>query len=55
MIELYPLQLQPGDDASNWVFYTHALRHLPIQYHQSTVLPIPLHLAKALEEYLFEA
>lgn len=55
MIELYPLQLQPGDDATNWVFYTNALRHIPIQYNQSTVLPLPLHLAKALEEYLFDA
>lgn len=55
MIELYPLQLQPGDNAANWIFYTNALRHIPIQYSQSTILPLPLHLAKALEEYLFEA
>lgn len=55
MIELYPLQLQPGDNAAGWVFYTNALRHIPIQYNQSTVLPLPLHLAKALEEYLFDA
>ena len=54
MIELYPLQLQPGDDTSNWIFYTNALRDLPIQYNQSTVLPLPLHLAKGLEEYLFK-
>lgn len=55
MIELYPLQLQPGDDAKSWVFYTNALRHIPIQYNQSTALPLPLHLAKCLEEYLFDA
>lgn len=55
MIELYPLQLQPGDNAANWIFYTNALRHIPIQYSQSTILPLPLHLAKALEEYLFDA
>lgn len=54
MIELYPIQLQPGDDVDDWIFYTNALRHIPIQYSQSTVLPLPLHLAKALEEYLFE-
>jgi len=53
MIELYPLQLQPGDNADHWIFYTHALRQIPIQYSQSTILPLPLHLAKALEEYLF--
>ena len=55
MIELYPLQLQPGDVAADWVFYTNALRHIPIQYNQSTILPLPLHLAEALEEYLFDA
>ena len=55
MIELYPLQLQSDDDAAAWVFYTDALRHIPIQYNQSTVLPLPLHLAEALEEYLFNA
>lgn len=55
MIELYPLQLQPGDETANWVFYVNTLRHSPIQYGQSTVLPLPLHLAEALEEYLFEA
>lgn len=48
-----PLQLQSGDNAAEWIFYTNALRHIPIQYSQSTVLPLPLHLAKALEEYLF--
>ena len=55
MIELYPLQLQPGDDAASWIFYANALRNISIQYNQSTVLPLPLHLAKALEEYLFNA
>jgi hypothetical protein len=55
MVELYPIQLQPGDNAADWVFYANALRHIPIQYNQSTVLPLPLHLAKALEEYLFDA
>ena len=42
------------DDAASWIFYTNALRDLPIQYNQSTVLPLPLHLAKGLEEYLFK-
>lgn len=55
MIELYPLQLQPGDNANDWVFYTNALRHIPIQYNQSLVLPLPLHLADRLKEYLFDA
>lgn len=54
MIELYPLQLQQGDDPWGWVRYVNALRQLPIQYNQATVLPLPLHLAKNLSEYLFD-
>lgn len=54
MVELYPLQLQPEDDAAQWIFYTNALRHISIQYKQSTVLPLPLHLAERLKEYLFD-
>lgn len=55
MIEFYPLQLQPGDNAASWIFYANELRKIPIQYSEATVLPLPLHLATALEEYLFEA
>lgn len=55
MIEIYPLQLQPGDDPWEWVRYVNALRQLPIQYNQTTVLPLPLHMAKNLTEYLFDA
>lgn len=55
MIELYPLQLQAGDNSWEWVRFVNALRQLPVQYNQATVLPLPLHLAKNLAEYLFEA
>lgn len=55
MLEIYPLQLQMGDDPWDWVRYVNALRQLPIQYSQTTVLPLPLHLAKNLTEYLFDA
>lgn len=55
MIELYPLQLQPGDTAKNWVFYTNALCRIPIQYDSNLTHPLPLHLAECLEEYLFDA
>ena len=54
MIELYPLQLQPGDDAIQWINEVHALRELAVQYDQMTSLPLPLHLAGQLEEYLME-
>ncbi len=54
MVEIYPLQLQKGDDPWEWVRYIFALQELPIQYNQAIVLPLPLHLAKNLTEYLFE-
>ena len=54
VIELYPLQLQPGDNAKQWINEVHALRELAIQYDQMTSLPLPLHLARQLEEYLME-
>lgn len=54
MIELYPLQLQSGDNPWEWVRFVNALRKLPIQYNQMTVMPLPLHLAKNLAEYLFD-
>lgn len=54
MTELYPLQLQLGDSSSEWVIFADGLRTLPLQYSKTTVLPLPLHLAKGLEEYLFD-
>lgn len=54
MIEIYPLQLQLEDDPSVWTKYIKDLCSLSIQYDQSTILPLPLHLAAALEEYLLE-
>lgn len=54
MIEIYPLQLQLEDDPSVWTKYIMDLCSLAIQYDQSTILPLPLHLASALEEYLLE-
>lgn len=54
VIELYPLQLQSGDDPKQWVNEVHALRKLAIQYDQMTSLPLPLHLAQQLEQYLME-
>jgi len=54
MIELYPIQLQSEDDSDMWAKFVSNLCTLSIQYEQSTVLPLPLHLAKNLTEYLLE-
>lgn len=51
--EFYPVQMQKGDIVLDWIRYVNAMRLLPIQYDQATSLPLPLHLAKGLEEYLF--
>ena len=54
MIEIYPIQLQKDDDPDEWVVYTNSLRTGAIQYDQATNLPIPMHLAELLEEYLLK-
>ena len=54
MIELYPVLLQEDDDPLDPVCFINELRHAPIQYNNTTTLPLPLHLAKALTEYLFD-
>ena len=52
MIEFYPLQLQEKDCPEDWINYTNSLREGSIQYDFALIDPMPLHLAKKLEEYL---
>lgn len=54
MIEIYPIQLQKGDDSDEWVNYTDSLRLGAIQYDEATIMPIPIHLASKLQEYILE-
>lgn len=54
MIEIYPIQLQKGDDSDEWINYTDSLRIGAIQYDEATVMPIPIHLAGKLREYILE-
>ena len=54
MIEIYPMQLQKGDNPDDWVNFTNSLRLGAIQYDEATSMPIPLHLANKLQEYLLE-
>ena len=54
MIEIYPIQLQKDDDPDEWVIYTNSLRTGAIQYDEATALPIPMHMAAKLQEYLLE-
>ena len=52
MIEIYPIQLQKGDNPDEWVNYTNSLRVGSIQYDEATIMPIPIHLASKLQEYI---
>lgn len=52
MIEIYPIQLQKGDNPDEWVIYTDSLRIGAIQYDEATVMPLPIHLAMKLQEYI---
>ena len=54
MIEIYPIQLQKGDDPDEWVNYTDSLRLGGIQYDEAMIMPIPIHLASKLREYILE-
>lgn len=54
MIEIYPIQLQKGDDSDEWVNYTDSLRLGAIQYDEAMIMPIPIHLAGKLQEYILE-
>lgn len=52
MIEIYPIQLQKGDNPDEWVHYTNSLRTGAIQYDEAMSMPIPIHLASKLQEYI---
>ena len=52
MIEIYPIQLQKGDNPDEWVHFTNSLRIGAIQYDEATIMPIPIHMAAKLQEYI---
>lgn len=53
-LEIFPLQLQKGDDPEEFAYLAHSLRSLSIQSDRDTKLPLPLHLAELLREYLLD-
>ena len=52
LIELTVACIQPGDEVFPWAAITHKLRHIALQYDEALRLPLPLHLAKQIEEYV---
>ena len=52
MIEIIPMHLKPEDDPQEWVWLVQSLRKNPHQYINTLKLPLPLHFALKLEEYI---
>ncbi len=52
LVELTVACIQPGDEILPWAAITHKLRHIALQYDEALKLPLPLHLAKQMEEYV---
>lgn len=52
LFELTVAIQQPGDTPQKLAFVVHLLRQMVIQYEDATALPLPLHLAKQVEEYI---
>jgi hypothetical protein len=54
LFELTVACLQPEDrDPTPWAALVHTLRHAAPHYDEALALPLPLHLAKLMEEYVF--
>ncbi len=56
ILEVFPVQLQPGDKVEDIVRNIEYLKRedMFIQYRRGTILPFPLHLLKKVEEYIIE-
>jgi hypothetical protein len=53
-VEIYPAYLQKDDNPENWAKFAHELRKMSSHYDYFTKLPMPLHLASKLEEYIWK-
>ena len=53
LVEFFPIQLQQGDQVTQWVAFSNYLREvMPETNRQSVRLPAPLHFAELMKEYL---
>lgn len=52
LCEITTACLQEGDDPASWAALTNNLRDAAIHYSDATALPLPLHLAKLVKEYV---
>lgn len=54
ILEMTVASLQPEDEgkAADWAYLTHLLRDAAGHFDERTMLPLPLHLAKLMDEYV---
>ncbi len=52
LLELTVAGIQPDDEIWTWAALTHELRSVALHYDEALGLPLPLHLAKQMEEYV---
>jgi tetratricopeptide (TPR) repeat protein len=52
LVELTVACIQPDDEVLPWAALTHELRHLALHYNEALKLPLPLHLAKQIGDYV---
>ena len=54
MIEIYPILLKEDDLANEWAYIVNKYRDAAHQYKGVLKLPLPMHLAYKLEEYIYK-
>lgn len=52
LVELTVACMQANEDPRMWAAIAHELRHLALHYDEALKLPLPLHLAKLMEDYV---
>lgn len=52
LLELTVAGIQEGDDPTEWAAAAHQLRFVASHFDDALLLPLPLHLARTIEEYL---
>jgi len=52
MFEVIVAAMQSGDNSNDLAATVHRLRNLSLQYDDATAMPLPLHLASLIEEYI---
>ncbi len=52
LVELTVACIQPEDNPSLWAALAHELRHIALHHDEPLKLPLPLHLAKLIEDYV---